>query len=172
MYLSWKIGFLMCESLETTSGATADQKKMNDFFQQNKLVESRWLAMHRRRLFCAQWSQVLQLWWINGHCTSCLPFVFFIDMHWRVNLCSRIFENSFETCNSTCTFYQGTGSSFQSTLERWINWSSTLNNALPYSKFIYCNWDHSKFWCGLVKEFPTLSKRAFEVIIPFQNTYL
>jgi len=41
MYLSWKIGFLMCESLETTSGATADQKKMNDFFQQNKLVESR-----------------------------------------------------------------------------------------------------------------------------------
>jgi len=36
-----------------------DQEKMNNFFQKNKL-ESRWLAMHRRRLFYTQWSQVLQ----------------------------------------------------------------------------------------------------------------
>jgi len=56
---------------------------MNNFFQHNKLVESRWLVMHRRRFSYAQWSQVLQLWWINK-CTSFLPLVFFIDMHWRV----------------------------------------------------------------------------------------
>jgi len=42
----------MCESLNTTSDVTDDQeRKMNDFFQQNKLVESHWLIMHRRRLF-------------------------------------------------------------------------------------------------------------------------
>jgi len=35
-----------------------------------------------------------------------------------------------------------------------------------YSKFITCNCDFSKFWCRLIEEFPTLSKRAFEVIIP------
>jgi len=29
-----------------------------------------------------------------------------------------------------------------------------------------------KFWCGLGEKFPMLSKRAFEVIIPFPNTYL
>jgi len=43
---------------------------------------------------------------------------------------SGIFENSFETCNWTCKFYQGTGSCFQSVLnwvKRGIDWSSTLN---------------------------------------------
>ena len=35
-----------------------------------------------------------------------------------------------------------------------------------------CNGDFSKFWCGLVEEFPMLTKRAFEVIIPFAATYL
>ena len=38
-----------------------------------------------------------------------------------------------------------------------------------YSKFISCNCEFSKLWCRLGEEFPTLSKRAFEVIIPFQN---
>jgi len=32
--------------------------------------------------------------------------------------------------------------------------------------------DFSKFLCGLGEEFPTLSMRAFEVIVPFQNSYL
>jgi len=40
------------------------------------------------------------------------------------------------------------------------------------SKYISCNCDSSKFWYGLGEEFPTLSKSAFEVIIPFQNTSL
>jgi len=33
-------------------------------------MESRWLAMYRWRPFYTRWSQVLQLWWINGHRTS------------------------------------------------------------------------------------------------------
>ena len=37
----------MCESLEMTSEVTDDQEKMNSFFQQNKLVQSLWLIMHR-----------------------------------------------------------------------------------------------------------------------------
>jgi len=41
-----------------------------------------------------------------------------------------------------------------------------------HSKLVSCNCDFSKFWCGLGEEFPTLLKRAFEVIIAFQNTYL
>ena len=41
-----------------------------------------------------------------------------------------------------------------------------------HSKFMSCDGDFSKFWCGLVKEFPMLTKRAFEVIIPFATTYL
>jgi len=41
-----------------------------------------------------------------------------------------------------------------------------------YSKFKFCNCDFSKFWCGLDKEFSTLLKCAFEVIIPFQDTYM
>jgi len=44
----------MCKSQETTSEVTNDQEKMNNFFQQNKLVETRWPAMIRRRLFYAQ----------------------------------------------------------------------------------------------------------------------
>jgi len=41
-----------------------------------------------------------------------------------------------------------------------------------YSKSISCNCDFSKFWCGLGEEFSVLSKRSFEVFIPFQNTYI
>jgi len=48
---------------------TDDQEKTNKLIQQNKLVGSRLLVMHRRRLIYAPWSQVLHLWWINGHCT-------------------------------------------------------------------------------------------------------
>jgi len=80
--LNWKIEFFMCKSQETTSEVTNDQEKMNNFFQQNKLVETRWPAMIRRRLFYAQWSYVLQLWWINGHCTSFQPLVFFTYLLW------------------------------------------------------------------------------------------
>ena len=35
---------LMCVSLETTSKVTDDQEEMNNFYQQNKLVQSHWLA--------------------------------------------------------------------------------------------------------------------------------
>jgi len=41
-----------------------------------------------------------------------------------------------------------------------------------YSKLKSCNCDFSKFWCGLGEEFSTLSKRAFEVIVAFQNAYV
>jgi len=37
---------LMCKSLQTTSEVADDQDEMNNFYQQNKLVESRWLAVH------------------------------------------------------------------------------------------------------------------------------
>ena len=35
-----------------------------------------------------------------------------------------------------------------------------------------CNGEFSKFWCGLVEEFPMLTKHALEVIVPFITTYL
>jgi len=41
-----------------------------------------------------------------------------------------------------------------------------------YSKFISCNCDFFKFWCGLGETIPMLSIRAFEVTVPFQNTYM
>ena len=41
-----------------------------------------------------------------------------------------------------------------------------------YSTFISCNGEFSKFWCRLVEGFPTLTKRALEVILPFPTTYL
>jgi len=40
---------LMCVSRETTSDVTDDQEEMNNFYQQNKFVQSHCLAMHRRR---------------------------------------------------------------------------------------------------------------------------
>jgi len=43
----------MCEILETTSEVADDQEKMNNFFQQNKHMESRWLTIHRWRAFYA-----------------------------------------------------------------------------------------------------------------------
>jgi len=48
----------MCESLEKTSEVTDDQEEMNNIYEQNKLVESQWLAMQRRRLSVAPCSQV------------------------------------------------------------------------------------------------------------------
>jgi len=48
--------------------------------------------MHRRHLFYAQWSQLLQLCWMSGHCTILLPLVFFIDMHWRVKPFQNIWK--------------------------------------------------------------------------------
>jgi len=62
---------------------------MNNFFQQNKLEESRWLAVHRRCVFYAQWSQILQLWRTNGHRTL---FLSFIGMHWRVKTFRNIWK--------------------------------------------------------------------------------
>ena len=41
-----------------------------------------------------------------------------------------------------------------------------------HSKFISCNGDFSMFWCGLVEEFPMLTKHALEVVVPFITTYL
>ena len=41
-----------------------------------------------------------------------------------------------------------------------------------HSKFMSCNGDFSTFWCGLVEKFSMLTKRAFEVILPFTTTYL
>jgi len=43
--------FFMYESLETTSEVTDDREEMNNFYQQNKLVQSHLLAMHRRRTY-------------------------------------------------------------------------------------------------------------------------
>jgi len=100
---------------------TDDQQEMNISFNEISF-ESRWLAMHRRRLFHAHWIQVFQLCWINGHCTSFLTHAFFIGMHWRVNPFQN-FENSFETHNWMCKFYQDTVSSFQSALQRWFKGS-------------------------------------------------
>jgi len=74
----------MCESLETTSKVTDHQQEMINFFQQNKLVESRWLVMRRWRPFYAQLCQVLRLLGTSGNRTSFLPLVFFDDMPWRV----------------------------------------------------------------------------------------
>jgi len=74
-----------------TSEVTDDQEKMNNSF--NKINSwKHWLAMHRRRLVCAQWSQVLQLWWINGHRISFLSLAFFIGMHWRVKQFQNIWK--------------------------------------------------------------------------------
>jgi len=50
-----------------------DHEKMNHFFQQNKLVKLCWLAAHRQWPFNALRSQVLQIWWTNGHQTSFYP---------------------------------------------------------------------------------------------------
>jgi len=50
----------MCVSIETTSEVTDDQEEMINFSQQNKLVQSHLLAMHRRRSY-APWRQVLQV---------------------------------------------------------------------------------------------------------------
>jgi len=43
----------MCESLETTSEVTDDQKEMNNFFHKNELVESRCLAIAQAALLCS-----------------------------------------------------------------------------------------------------------------------
>jgi len=51
LYMQLKEDFLMCVSLETTSEVTDDQEEMNNFYQQNKLVQSRFLAVHRRRSY-------------------------------------------------------------------------------------------------------------------------
>jgi len=50
----------MCVSLETTREVTDDQEEMNNIYQQNKLMQSHWHAMHRRRSY-APWNQLLQL---------------------------------------------------------------------------------------------------------------
>ena len=54
VYMQLKEEFLICESLEMTTEVTDDQENSNNFFQQNKLVESRLLSMHRRRPFYPQ----------------------------------------------------------------------------------------------------------------------
>ena len=41
-----------------------------------------------------------------------------------------------------------------------------------YSKLMSCNGGFSKFWWGLGEELPTISKRAYEVIVPIQITYM
>jgi len=83
---------------------------------------------------------------------------------------SRILENIYETCNWTCEFYQATGLSFQTVFKDELICLQCLS--MLYSKFKSCNCDFSKFWCGLGEQFSTLSKRLFEVIIPFQDAYL
>jgi len=47
----------------------------------------------------------------------------------------------------------------------------SLNNALFQIQIHVLQGDFSKFWCGLVKIF-ICCLSAFEVITPFQNTYL
>jgi len=45
--------FFMCVSLETTSEVTDDQEEMNNFYQQNKRVQSHSLAMRRWRSYAS-----------------------------------------------------------------------------------------------------------------------
>ena len=75
-------------------------------------------------------------------------------------------------CNSTCAFHQDTGLFFQSAFERWIDWSSMRFVQMLYSTFMCCNCDIPKFRCGLVEDFPILSKSTFEFIIPIQNSFV
>ena len=128
MQLSWKIEFLMCKSVETIRDVTDDQQKwIISFNKINSWNHVGWLCIDGAFSILSEVRFCLQLWWINGR-TSFLPLVFFIDMHWRVQLFQN-FDNSFETCNRTCKCYQGSGSFYQSALKRWIDWSSVWNNA-------------------------------------------
>jgi len=64
---------------------------------------------------------------------------------------SRILENSFETRNWGCEFYQGTGLCFESAF--WNELIDCQCWSMLYSTFISCNCDFSKFWCGLGEDF-------------------
>jgi len=99
MQISWKLHMRTFRQ-ETTSEVTDDQEKMNNFFQQNKLVKFHWLAMHRPRLFCAQWS----LWW------KCIAHYFYSCARHRHALASKALPEYLKIV------YQGTGSCFQSAL--------------------------------------------------------
>jgi len=88
----------MCESLETTSKVTDDQQEMNNFFQRNKLVESRWLVMHnggpsmlsevRFYNYCEQ----------AGTAHHFYPMCSSTTCPGELNP-SKLLENSFEACN-------------------------------------------------------------------------
>jgi len=67
-----------------------------------------------------------------------------------------------------CIFYQGLARVFKVLYrDELIDLYKTFfqNNILQLFDFF-------KFWSGLGEEFPTPSMRAFEVIVPFQNSYL
>jgi len=66
MLLSWK---KRQKSTGMTSEVSDDRERMNYFFQQNKLVESRCIALHRQHPFYTPWSQVshLRAWGWTSH---------------------------------------------------------------------------------------------------------
>jgi len=87
---------------------------------------------------------------------------------------SRIFENSFETRKWTYKFYQGTGSSFQSALWRWIDWYSMLNNALFQIQMLHL-WHFQILVCIGRRIFNAVEVRIwsyYSISFQFQNTYL
>ena len=116
--------------------------------------------------------------------------------NWKVNRsCNEISDVEVEICqhlaslkNSFDGYFKGAISNisaswithpFEAKLESiadddlWKNELIDLQcSTTLHSKFMSCNGDFSKFWCGLVEEFPMLMKRAFEVIIPFATTDL
>jgi len=111
--------------------------------------------MHKRRLFYAQWSQVLKLWRINVRILF-IPHVFFIDMHWRVKH-FRNFENSFETSNIVTGCVNVIRA--QAHLFKVLYKGELIDlqcKTMLYSKLISCNCDFSTFWCGLGEEFSKL----------------
>jgi len=99
--------FLMCKILETTSKVTDDQEEMNHLYQQDELVELRWLAM----------GAIKHIGFDPGGALSMLSVVRLCNSgeqtgtaHHFYSLCSsttcpnklstsRILENSFETRN-------------------------------------------------------------------------
>jgi len=81
--------FFLCKSLDMSSEVTDDQEEMNNFFQQNELMESRCLAIAQAALLCSMKSG-FKIRWANGQRTPFLPLVFFIDLPWQV----KSFQNT------------------------------------------------------------------------------
>jgi len=88
-----------------------DQEEMNNFYRQNKLVQSHWSL-------CTDGAPVLrEVRFYNSSEQTGTARHFYSLCSSSICTCrlslSRILENSFETRSWTCEFCQGTGVSFQ-----------------------------------------------------------